>query len=177
MPLGLRLLFHISLVSTVICGAIHMASFLGIPLAPIVFLVLLFCVALLFIVWPLTIWQWRRVPRRNLVSEIFGSISRMTKLVVIVLIVYAFTNFFVCRMLNEWGEPAKLPDGRLVLQTKTRIVRDLSPSEYQTAQARQARMLSGHLLVFFWLAAITLRGVWIKTGPAMADTRIQPELQ
>jgi len=172
MPFGLRLLFWVSTLSAAGCAAIHVLTFAGVAFSPVIFLVLLLFVPLLFVIWPLVIWRWRRTPRRNLVSEVFGNIPRWMKYLTGALLVYAFANYYVCRALNDWGEPARLNDGRLVLQTKTRLVRELSPEEFRTAQAVQVRSLSGHLLVFFGLAVIVIRSVWIKNGPAMADAKV-----
>ena len=172
MPSGLRLLFWVSALSTAVCAAIHGLTFAGVAFSPLVSLVLLLFVAALFVVWPLIIWQWRRTPRRNLVSEIFGNIPRSTKYLAGALLVYAFANFFVCRALNDWGEPARFHHGRLVLQTRSRLVRELSPEEFRTAQAVQVRLLSGQLVVFFGLAVIAVRSLWIKNGPAMADAKV-----
>ncbi|HTZ20421.1 MAG TPA: hypothetical protein VMC06_06025 [Opitutaceae bacterium] len=172
MPLGLRLLFWVSALSAACCAAVHVLSFAGVAFSPVIFLVLLLFVALLFVVWPLVIWQWRRTPRHNFVSEVFGNIPRWMKYLAGALLVYAFANFYVCRALNDWGEPARLHDGRLVLQTRTSLVRVVSPEEFRTAQAVQVRLLSGHLLVFFGLAVIVVRGLWIKNGPAMADAKV-----
>jgi hypothetical protein len=172
MPFGLRLLFWVSALSAAGCAAIHVLTFSGAAFSPMIFLVLLLFVALLFVVWPLVIWRWRRTPRRNFVSEVFGNIPRWMKYLAGALLVYAFANFFVCRALNDWGEPARLKDGRLVLQTKAGLVRELSPEEFRTAQAVQVRSLSGHLLVFFGLAVIVVRSIWIKNGPAMANAKV-----
>ena len=172
MPFGLRLLFWVSALSTAFCAAVHVLTFTGVAFPPAIFLVLLLFVALLFVVWPLAIWRWRRLPRRNLVSEVFGNIPRWMKYLTGALLVYAFVNFYACRALNDGGEPARLADGRLVLQTKAGLGRELSPEEFRAAQAVQVRLLSGHLLVFFGLAVIVVRSVWIKNGPAMADAKV-----
>ena len=172
MPFGLRLLFWVSALSAAGCAAIHGLTFTGVAFSPVIFVVLLLFVALLFVLWPLVIWRWRRTPRRNLVSEVFGNIPRWMKYLAGALLVYAFANYYVCRALNDGGEPARLNDGRLVLQAGARRVRELSPAEYRAAQTVQVRLLSGHLLVFFGLAVIVVRSVWIKNGPAMADANV-----
>ncbi|MBI5382425.1 MAG: hypothetical protein HZA31_11045 [Opitutae bacterium] len=170
MPFALRLLFWISLLGAVACGGAHLASFAG--YTPLSLVALLGLVLLLFIVWPLVIWRWRRVPRRNLVSEIFGNIPRWLKFTAVALLVYAFANYFGCRALNAWGDPVKLDDGRLALQAKAKIVRVLTPAEFRAAQIVQVRMLTGELAVFFALAAVMAHAVWIKTGPAMANAKV-----
>jgi hypothetical protein len=167
MPASLRLLFLLSLLGAAACGAAHVLTFAGMAFYPI-----LIFVPLLFIVWPLTIWRLRRIPRKNLFSEIFGDVPRWMKVGTVVLLAYVFVNFFLCTRLNGGGDPVRLPENRLVLKTGDKILRDLTPDEFRTAQAVQVRQLTGHLLVFYALAVFALHACWLKTGPAMADAKI-----
>lgn len=167
MPAALKSLYIVTLITTAICGAAHLATFFGYAIYQMVYFVIL-----LFVLWPLVVWQWRRIPRRNLALEIYGAIPAWMKWLTIVLIVYVFANYFVCNALNDGGQPVKLEDGRLVLLNGKQVVRVLSPSEFATAQAIQVRVLTGHLVVFYGLAAIALRAFWIKSGPAMADAKV-----
>lgn len=167
MPAALKSLYFVSLVTTAICGLAHLATFFGYAYYQMVYFVVL-----LFVLWPLVVWQWRRIPRRNLVLEIYGCIPAWMKWLTVALIVYVFANYFVCNALNDGGQPVKLGDGRLVLLDGKQIVRVLRPEEFAIAQAIQVRILTGHLVVFYALAAIALRAFWIKTGPAMADAKV-----
>jgi hypothetical protein len=143
MPLTYRLLFWASSFCFMLSLAMHLASFADIPFAPGVLLV-----PLLFLIWPLVVWQWRRLPRANLVSQVFGTIPRSMKILVGVLLVYCFVNFFVCISAIGGGVPLREADGRL---------------GFTHAQAVQTRMLSGHLMVFYGLAVIALRAFAIKS--------------
>ncbi len=147
----------------------HGATFFGQSFAPGIFMV-----PLLFIVWPLVIWQWRRVPRGNLVSEVFGSVPRWMKGLTLGLILYSFVNFFACMAQLDGGVPIRRPDGALVIQNHEQIVRTLTPEAYRQALAVQTRMLSGHLLAFYGLAVIALQAFWIKTGTGMAGAKLPP---
>jgi len=91
----------------------------------------------------------------------------------VALIVFIFINFFVNRSLNFGAQPVKLDDGRLVLQNGKLIFRELTPVEFARAQSIQVRILAGHLVAFYGLAFIALRAFWIKTGPAMANAKVQ----
>lgn len=168
MPPGLRFTFLLALFGAAACAAAHVLTFAGIAFYPI-----LIFVPLLFIVWPLVIWQLRKVPRKNLVSEIFGNIPRWMKAGTVALLVYVFANFFLCLKLNDGGDPVRLSETRLVLKTRDKILRDLTPAEFRAAQAVQVRQLTGHLLVFFALAAFATHGLWLKSGPAMAHAKIR----
>jgi hypothetical protein len=168
MPASIRSLYFVSFVSALICAGVHISTFFGYAYYP----VLLF-VFLLFIVWPTIVWMWRRMPKRNLVSEIFGAIPRWMKITTAGLFAYVFLNYFLCRALNDGGQPIRLPDHRYVLQNGEQIIRVLTEKEYAWAQAYQVRMLTGHLLVFYGLAVLAIKAIWIKSGPSMADAKVQ----
>ena len=168
MPASLRLLFLFSLLGAAACAAAHALTFADMAFYPI-----LIFVPLLFVVWPLVIWQFRRIPRKNLFSEIFANIPRWMKAGTFALLAYVFVNFFLCTKLNEGGDPQRLSETRLVLKSRDKILRDLTPAEFRHAQAVQVRQLSGHLAVFYALAAFALHACWLKSGPAMANAKIR----
>jgi hypothetical protein len=168
MSASLRLLFIFSLLGAAACAAAHALTFADIAFYPI----LLF-VPLLFIVGPLTVWQFRRIPRKNLFSEIFADIPRWMKVSIVILLAYVFANFFLCLRLNQGGDPVRMTETRLVLKSHDKILRELSPADFRTAQAVQVRQLTGHLLVFYALAAFVLYATWLKSGPAMANAKIR----
>ena len=167
MPASLRLLFLVSLAAAAACAAAHVLTFVDIAFYPT-----LITVPLLFVVWPLVIWRYRKIPRTNLFSEIFADIPRWMKISSAVLIAYVFINFFLCMGLIE-GQPHRLADNRLVLKNKGQIIRDLTPAEFRHAQAVEVRMMTGHLVAFFAFAAFALHACWLKSGPAMASAKIR----
>lgn len=169
MPAPLRFLLLASLLGTAACAAAHVLTFADIAFYPI-----LIFVPLLFLVWPLVLWQLRRIPRKNIFSEVFGNIPNWLKLGSALLLAYVFINFFLCIRLNEGGQPARLAADRLVLKSQDKIIRDLTPAEFRHAQSVQVRLLTGHLLVFFALAAFATHVCWLKTGPAMANAKLRP---
>lgn len=167
-PGSLRFTFWIALLATVANAAAYALSFAdrssywGLLSLPV-----------LLLVWLGVIAQWRRVPRRNLVSEVFGDIPRWMKLAVVALLLFAFANFFVCRALNDFARPDRLADGRGVLIAKGgEIRRELDPAGLRHAQAVQQRMMSGFFVACFGLAALLAEACWIKNGTAMADRRL-----
>ena len=169
MPSFLRVLYWVSLFCTAICAGVHAATFAGVA-----FFQVLWFVPPLFIVWPLAVWHWRRLPRQNLQSPIFGQIPRWMIYTASGLLVYVFAIYFTSRALNAGGQPMKLEDGRLVLQNGVQILRVLTAEQFQSAQAVQVRLLTSELLAFYGLAVLLLRAIWIKSGPAMADAKIAP---
>jgi hypothetical protein len=167
MSTGIRLLLLFSLFGAAACAAAHVLTFADIPFYPILLLV-----PLLLVVWSFVLWQFRRIPRKNLVSEIFGRVPRSTKTIAGALVVYALANFFLTTAALDGGEPARLLDGRLVLKVKGQVRRDLTSAEFRHVQALQVRMLTGHLMAFYAFAAFAVHACWLKSGPAMANAKI-----
>lgn len=166
-PLRLRLPFWIASLCALASAAVYALTFADINVHPILFLL-----PLLFLVWFLVLQQWRRVPRRNFRSEIFGDIPRWMKAAAAALILFAFVNFFVCLALNDYARPQRTADGRTLLQARERVVRELTTAEFAQAQTVQLRMLSGFFVGCFALAALLAETCWIKNGPAMANAKI-----
>ena len=167
MPLKLRLPFWLAVLAALAAAVAYALTFADIAYHPTLFLL-----PLLFLVWFLVLQQWRRVPRRNLMSEIFGDIPRWMKGAAAALLLFVFTNCFACFALNSFASPQVLPDGRAVLRQQGQVVRELTTVEYRHAQAVQLRMLSGFFVGCFGLAALLAETCWIKNGPAMADRKI-----
>lgn len=173
MPFLMSVLYWTSLAAFAVSVLAHLASFLGYWLDAVSLMrFVLVLVALLFAVWPMVVWQWRRVPRRNLVLEIFGNIPRWLKFASGFLVAYVFINYILCMALNDWAAPEILKDGSHVLRSGRQTLREITPERYQQAMAVQLRLHSGHLLAFYGLAAITLKSLWIKGGPAMAERKV-----
>ena len=168
MPAPLRLIFWIATLAALASAVAYALTFAGQTYYSILILL-----PVLLLVWLGVVTQWRRVPRRNLVSEIFGNIPRWMKAAVVGLLVFVFANFLVCRALNESARPDRLADGRTVLVARGgKVVRELGATEFHHAQVVQLRMLSGSLLACFGLAALLAEACWIKNGPAMAGRRV-----
>lgn len=149
---GSNLFFWIAVFAATICGTVHAATFAGQAFYPVIYFV-----PLLFVVWPLVIFRWRRLGRELGSPTLYFGYSRTLIGLGLGCLVYVFANYLICRSLNEGGIPVELPDGRLILQVGNKLIRVLEPEAYSAAQAVQVRMLSGHLLGFYALAAIALR--------------------
>lgn len=168
MSVAQRLLFLTTAFCLLLSAIIHVATFLDIAFYPAIFMV-----PLLFVIWPLVVWQWRRVPRRNLVLEIFGTIPRWMKILTGVLFAYLFANFLICYGTLSGGNPVRLEDGRYVIQKGQQILQTLDLAAFTHAQALQVRLLSGHLLAFYGLAMIALQAFHIKSSAYMADAKVK----
>jgi hypothetical protein len=169
MSFGLRMLYLVAAFGTAASTAAHVITFADIAFYPILLLV-----PLLFVLWPLVLWQYRRIPRKNLFSEIFARVPAAMKIGAGVLLFYAVANLFLAGAKLEGGQPSQLPDGKLVLKVKDQVRRELTPTEFRHAQALQVRMLTGHLIAFYALAGFAIYACWLKSGPAMADAKIPP---
>ena len=167
MPFRLRLPFWLASLCA-LAGAVAY----GLTFADIAFYPILFLLPLLFLVWFLVLPEWRRVPRRNFRSEIFGDIPRWLKAAAAALLLFAFANSLACLALNSFARPQRLTDGRAVLQKNALVVRSLDAGEFRHAEAVQLRLLSGLFVGCFGLAALLVETCWIKNGPAMADRKI-----
>jgi hypothetical protein len=74
---------------------------------------------------------------------------------VYVLFLYAIINFLVGLYLTSGGVPA-IVNGQTVLASHSKILRVLSPQEFQYHQALAMRMFSGHWLLFYGIPCLYL---------------------
>lgn len=152
MSRGSNVLFWIAVFAATVCGTAYVATYAGQAFYPVIYFVIL-----LFVLWPMTIFRWRRIGRALGSPTLYTGYTRTLLGLTLGFLGFVFINYLVCRSLNEGGVPVQLPDGRLILQVGNKIIRVIEPEAYQAAQAVQVRMLSGHLLGFYALAAIALR--------------------
>ncbi len=175
MTVAQRLLALSTLFCFLLSLIIHVATFTGTAFYGVIFfsLAIMFMWLLLFLIFPLVIWQWRKIPRRNLVSEIFASVPRWMKIATGCLFVYVFINFGLSMHELGGGSPVKLPDGRLVIEKSGQILRVLSAEEFANASAMSVRVVSAELLAFYGLALIALRAFHIKNSTMMATAKVR----
>lgn len=166
-PLALRLTFWLSSLCALAAAGTYVATFFGRALYPVLLLL-----PGLLVVWPLVLWQWRRVPRRNLTSQVFGDVPRWMKWSIAALLIFAFANYFAGNALNDGGAPRRRSDGTFVLVRGKETIRQLELPEFRRAEAIELRVVAGFFLTTYALAALLAEACWIKNGPAMADARI-----
>ena len=67
-----------------------------------------------------------------------------------VIFAYAVINFLLFAFATEGGGPS-IRDGKFILQSHGRLIREISPTEYAAFKANQVRGFSGHWLVFYYV--------------------------
>lgn len=151
----IKVLFFLSAFCLVASALTHFSTFLGINPQRAFPPVWAFHV-LLFVVW---------IPMVSLCREICAGDNRKDywkiathyapywmKVLCIALLVYTFFNFFfTIFVLNEGGVPAKL-NGKKVLHSHGRVIRELTDEEYEKHQAYSVRTFSGHWMLFYCVA-------------------------
>lgn len=70
----------------------------------------------------------------------------------IVLFVYAIVNFFLFMLYSEGGSPA-VQDGRYVLVSHGKLIRELTASEFTALKANVLRGFSGHWQFFYFVCS------------------------
>jgi len=89
-----------------------------------------------------------------------------------VFFVYALVNFGIFLILNEGGGPHE-QDGKFVLSSHGKVLRELSEEEYHQQQAYVVRGFSGHWMVFSSAALMLLVGA-AKLRRGSADRPPEP---
>lgn len=112
--------------------------------------------------------KWKLIPRHA---------PEWTKLIAVLLIIYATFNFlFTMIVLNHGGFPA-IVDGRMVLHTYNFGVEisALSPQQFALHQAYIARVLSGHWIFFFWMGILASHSHLVEAARKRAAVTVQAE--
>ena len=84
-----------------------------------------------------------------------GYFRRMPAWAVVLLLalfLYLFLNFSVLRSAPGEGTP-DIRNGQYVLHKKGHVLREISQAEYRAGRAAEARLSSGHWLLFYALSA------------------------
>lgn len=70
------------------------------------------------------------------------------KILVVLIAVYGFTNFF-SMMYFLGDEQAAMENGQYVMESKGKIIRDITKEEYYQNKAYQASLFTGHIAIFY----------------------------
>ena len=92
--------------------------------------------------------------KKNLWRDVLASMPRWATSLAVLLMVYAVVNFFLSFVLSEGGANPDVWDGKYVLQSHGKLVRELSEREYHLQLAYQLRGFSGHWMIFYLLPAL-----------------------
>jgi len=132
---------------------------------------LLLHVGIFLVVVPLVFVERRRTRLETTLRE---RAPRAVVVIAAALVVYAIVNFAIFIATGYEGGP-EIRDGRTVLLSHGRFVRELTLAQYVAARANEARGFPGHWMVFyfvpfayFWFAD---RSVQAATSQPPATTR------
>ena len=155
----MRPLCFIAVLGLVSSAVAHLSTFMGINPQRVVPKVWVLHV-LIFVVWiPLVISSRNACTKEN--RKDFWKIATRNapgwmKILSLTLFVYAFFNFFyTIQVLNEGGVPSEL-DGKKVIHSHGRVIRELTDEEYEKHQAYEVRTFSGHWMVFYAIGMTVL---------------------
>jgi hypothetical protein len=124
---------------------VHSLTFLGISAAEYVPWVWMLHVGIFVAVIPLI----GKDVRRDLVNRK----PRWVQAVLIFFIAYAVINFILFFWLSQGGTP-DIWDGKYVLHSHGKLIRELSEREYHLQQAYVLRGFSGHWMIFYLLPVL-----------------------
>lgn len=145
-------LFYLAALGLMASAVIHIATVLGVnPLGGVAGAIVLH--ALLFVVWiPTVVMMVRKMCARDDCRNFWGIVTHHAplwmKILSVVLVAYAFFNFFfVAFVLTREGVPSA-KSGRKALVSHGKVIRRLSDEEYKKHQAYSIRGYSGHWMMF-----------------------------
>ena len=82
----------------------------------------------------------------------FRGMPAWAVVVLLALFLYLFLNFSVLRPAPGEGTP-DIRNGQYVLHKRGHVLREISQAEYRAGRAAEARLFSGHWLLFYALSA------------------------
>jgi hypothetical protein len=85
--------------------------------------------------------------------KLLALMPRWVLTVIIAFFIYAFVNFGLFLILSEGGVPEEL-DGKYVLYSHGKVIRELTEEEFHLQQAYVIRGFSGHWMVFYLIPAV-----------------------
>jgi hypothetical protein len=166
--------FIIAFFGLVASGVVHFSTFLGINLQRI-FPPVWGLHVLIFVVWIPVVLFGQKICKKDTRKDFWKIATRNApkwmKVLCTALFVYAFFNFFfTIFILNEGGVPSEL-DGKKVIHSHGKVIRELTDEEYEKHQAYTVRSFSGHWLIFY---AISMTVLYSKMKEN-SNTNIQEE--
>ena len=90
---------------------------------------------------------------RRFWSGIYRNIPKRSGVLIYVLVIYVFLNFFASIALLG-NESARIVKGHYVLESKGRVVREVPRDVWNAKSAQEFRLMSGHPMVFYALLMI-----------------------
>jgi uncharacterized membrane protein len=92
--------------------------------------------------------------RKDVWRDVVAVVPRWAQAMIVFFMAYAVINFVLSFVLSEGGANPDIWDGRYVLQSHGKLVRELSEREYHLQLAYVLRGFSGHWMLFYFLPGI-----------------------
>ncbi len=148
----MKALFLVAVFGLVSSAAAHFSTFLGVNpqrVFPPVWILHI----LIFVIWIPVVVSSRRIRTEDNRRDFWKIASRHApgwmKSLSTALFAYALFNFFfTIFVLNEGGVPAVL-NGKKVIHSHGKVIRELTDAEYEAHQAYSVRTFSGHWMIFY----------------------------
>jgi hypothetical protein len=132
--------------------AVHIAALLGIDASKKVPFVWVLHIGI-FVVFGPFIFLSRKVIKRNpSAADLRELFPAWVVALATAIFAYAIINFLVF-MLATHGASPSIRDSKFVLQNHGRLIRELTPGEYTSLRANELRGVSGHWLLFYFIAS------------------------
>ena len=152
-----RIIGRAALMGFIISAAVHLSTFLDTRFAATIdspFLALHFAIFPLFFAMLFAQRaEMKGMDKREVLLNVGASVSRWAKVGFIFFFLYTPVNFFRS-MFETGGATAHPSETGYVLTNHGRIIRHVTPEEALENMAIQARMFSGHWMVFYLLPAL-----------------------
>lgn len=176
-----RLTFRISLAGVVCCAAINLIAWLPIDVRALSPIAIVLFIGV-FPTWFVVIGYWTRQERQNpgavgprgrfragprlTWNAFLGDVPRWALTALGIAVAYVFINFFASILLLP-GQPVESPPGTYYFDAKGHhIATDLSG--YLNGMRVQLRLLTGHPMLFYAIAAVA-------TYPRRGSTPVKPD--
>ena len=145
-----RLIGLAALAGFVLSLVVHVSALLGFDVSAKVPYVWSLHVGIFFVFVPLVFSSRKAFGARPSLSEIRKAFPAWVVALGTLILAYAALNFFLFMLATDGGSPS-IKDGKFILQSHGKFIRDLSASEYAAFKANEVRGFSGHWLVFYFL--------------------------
>jgi hypothetical protein len=130
---------------------VHIAALFGVDVSSRVPMVWVLHVGIFVVFIPLVFSSRKVLGPRPTFSEIRALFPGWVVLLGIAVFAYAAVNFLLFMVHTEGGSPS-IRDGKYVLQSHGRLLREISSAEYVAFKANEVRGFSGHWLAFYYVS-------------------------
>ena len=144
-----RLIAIAALVGFVLSLAVHISALSGIDVSAHLPFVWLLHVGIFVVFVPFVLSSRKYLGTKPTFSEVRAAFPGWAIAVFIAIFAYALVNFLIFMAATEGGSPS-IRDGKYVLDSHGKVIRELTEAEYFSFKANELRGFSGHWLVFYF---------------------------